>query len=633
MKVSTAWLQTFFDAPLPGAEKLENALTFHSSEIEEVIERDGSTVLDVKVLPDKSAWMLSHRGVAKELSTILELPLSHDPLATRPELVPHSGSLTVSIDTERCNRYTAAVLRGVSVGPSPEWLTERLASLGQRSINNVVDATNYVMFHMGQPLHAFDAAKLRAENGKLHVGVRMAHAGEEITTLTGETYTLSAEDMLIVDRADDEPIGIAGVKGGARAEVDERTTDLVIESANFDRVSVRKTAQRLKLRTDASARFENGIVPECAAYGLAEVVKLITELAGGTVEGYVDEFPRPSTREPVSVSVGKIVSVLGLPLTQDDVDEILGRFGYERQWTGEVVTVTPPFERDDLVIPEDLIEEIGRIHGLTSIASVTPEPVPLLEINPRFHYAEAVRTALIDAGFSEVFTSSFRKKDEVKLENALASDKGYLRSSLRENLAEALLRNVQHKDLLGLDRIAIFEIGTVFTPSGEHLALAFGVRTGAAYSPKKDDPVMAAAMQALAGILGSESFDVRDGIAEIDLSHAMADLPQPSAYAAFVKTEDVAYAPFSNYPSVSRDIALWVSEGVSGSDVEAVLNGSAGELCVRTTLFDEFTKDGRTSYAFRLVFQSKERTLTDTEVNEAMERVYESVKARGWDVR
>lgn len=623
MKVSRNWLQTFFDAPLPDADALAELFTFHSSEVDGV--EDG--VLDVSVLPDKSAWLLSHRGVAKELATIMDVPLAHDPLAETPVLEPLAQDLSVSLATEKCARYVAARITGVTVGPSPEWLRTQLEAIGQRSINNVVDATNYVMFHLGQPLHAFDAGKV--EGG---VGVRMARAGEEIVTLSGDTFTLSADDMLIVDGAD-TPIGIAGVKGGMHAAVSEQTTEIILESANFDRVTVRKTSQCLKLRTDASARYENGVVPELAGYGIVEGVRLICELAGGTLEGYRDVFPEPSEVKQVSVSLAKINSLLGLSLSMAEVEDVFRRFGYPCVRTDEVFTVTPPFERDDLLIPEDLVEEVGRMHGLAHVPSVVPEAISLAEYNKRFFYAEAVRDVLMALGFSEVYTSSFRDADAVCLENALASDKGCLRSSLRKNLEEALVRNVPNKDLLGLPRIALFEIGTVFEKDGEHFALGFGVRTDAAYSPKKDDPHLNEAMDAVAKVVGAEHFDVKDGIAELNLDAAIADLPDPEGYASVEKVSDVSYTPFSLYPHVSRDIALWVEEGTTAEDVEEVLKGHAGPLCVRLTLFDEFQKDGRTSYAFRLVFQSNEKTLTDADANEIMDRVASAANERGWAVR
>lgn len=635
MNVSRNWLQTYFSAPLPEATRLEEALTFHSSEVEGIEKMGDDAVLDVKVLPDKSAWMLSHRGVAKELSVILDVPLSHDPLATAPELMPTTDAIRIAIQTDACPRYAAALVRGVTVGPSPTWLRERLEAIGQRSINNVVDATNYILFGLGQPIHAFDAKHL-AEGDGYAVGVRTARAGETITALDEAVYELSTNDLVIVNGAD-EPMGIAGVKGGKYSGVSEATTDLLIEAANFERVAVRTTSQRLKLRTDASARYENGVVPELASYGLTEVVRLITEIAGGELAGYADVFPQPRVVAPVSVPLERVCSVLGLSLSEEDVVDVLRRFGYEHTCTEGVVTVVPPFERDDLVIPEDLIEEIGRIHGLADVPSVTPAPVELGEVDARFFYAEEVRSALCALGFSEVYTSSFNAADEVCLENALASDKGCLRSNLRTHIEEALARNVLQKDLLGLDRIALFEVGTVFTQGqegrGEHLALSFGVRTGVAYKAKTDDPLMEEAKTALTGILGSENFHVQDGVAEINLDAAIADLPAPTAYRPYTKETDATYTPFSLYPHITRDIALWAGEGTLSDEVAGVLHGEAGALLVHLRLFDEFTKDGRTSYAFRLVFQSHERTLTDEEVAGAMERVYKAVEERGWEVR
>jgi len=633
MKVSRDWLQTFFDTSLPDAAALADALTFHSSEIEEVFDVEDDAVLDVKVLPDKSAWLLSHRGVAKELSVILELPMANDPLADAPLLEPRTERVSVVLDTSKCARYVAAHVTGVMVGPSPAWLVRRLEAIGQRSINNVVDATNYVMFHLGQPLHAFDAGKLQKENGAYRIGVRAAREGEEITTLTNDAYTLTTDDLVITDATNDMPIGIAGVKGGNAAAVDAGTTELIIESANFDRVSVRKTAQRHKLRTDASARYENGVVPTLAGYGLVEVVRLIEEIAEGTHAGWVDEFPAPQEVHPVSVSIEKVNSVLGLSLSEAEVLAIFARFGYEVLAADGIVTVTPPFERDDLRIPEDLIEEIGRIHGLAHVVAVTPDPLPLAEVNARFVYAEQVRDALLALGFSEVYTSSFNAHDMVQLENALASDKGFLRSTLRTHLTDALARNVHNKDLLGLSQVALFEIGTVFDAEGEHMALSFGVRTGAAYKPKADDPLMQEATVALTAILGIEEYHLKEGVAEIDLDAAIADLPPPFAYASFVREPDATYAPFSQYPFISRDIALWVSDARGALDIEAVIVAEAEPLLVRATLFDEFEKDGRSSYAFRLVFQSMERTLSDGEVNEVMAKVAEKAAEQGWEVR
>src|SRR3989338_505739 len=265
MKVSKLWLDKFFDAPLPDAQTLADALTFHAFEIDSIEQVEGSRtsltsltdwVLDVKVTPNRGHDCLSHRGIAKELSAILKIPLVNDPLSSRSDLLPKTTEVTVDIQrTVLCKRYIAGYIKGVTVGPSPQWLKARLEAVGQRSINNVVDATNFVMFNTGQPLHAFDAGKL----GSLALGVRLAKDGEVMEALDKKKYTL--KDSMLVITAGDEPVGIAGVKGGMPAAIDESTKDIVIESANFDGVSVRKTAAALKLRTDASTRFEQVISP------------------------------------------------------------------------------------------------------------------------------------------------------------------------------------------------------------------------------------------------------------------------------------------------------------------------------------------------------------------------------------
>lgn len=630
MKISYNILNTFFDGKLPAPSVLEEAFTFHSWEIDEVVEKDGDTMFDVKVLPDKSAWALSHRGVAKDLSVVLSMPLAHDPFLLKPELAPVTDMVSIKVDTPLCDRYAAAYVKGVTVGPSPEWLVKSLAILGQRSINNIVDATNYVMLSLGQPLHAFDAKKLSS----LSIGVRAAHEGEKITTLTGDVCELASADTLIVDGGNDVPLGIAGIKGGKIAEVDQSTTDLIIESAHFNAVSTRKTAQRLKLRTDASVRYENGIVSDVVPYALTEVVRLILEIAQGSLVGYVDTGSDVRMCSNVFVSLSKINSVLGLSLSKENVDAMMARFGYRHVWQGDVLSVIPPFERPDLIIAEDLIEEIGRVHGYDHVVSVTPEPLALTEMNTTFYYTDLIRRALQDAGFSEVFTSSFRAKDEVKLKNALASDKGYLRSALTENIKEALARNAPNADLLGVREVAVFEVGTVFTKNGQHLSLSLGVSSPSGYKAKNDDKVLERGIAAVEQVLGvTLSWNKASGIAEVALSETIATLPAPSAYAPFERSQDITYKPFSNYPFASRDIAFWAGEGSEEVELKKLISENAGPLLVRLDLFDRFEKEGRTSYAFRLVFQSFKKTLTEEEINAAVDSVYKELKEARCEIR
>lgn len=630
MKVSYTNLQQYFDAKLPSPEVLADELTFHAWEIEGIEKVGSDTVLDVKVLPDKSAWAMSHRGIAKDISAILDIPLTHDTLAEPPELEPKTTEVSVTIETPTCTRYTAAHITGVKVGQSPQWLQDFLASMGQRSINNVVDLTNYVMFGMGQPLHAFDANKMSHT-----ITVRNARADESITTLTGETYALTENDALIVDGGTDMPIGIAGVKGGKVAEVDGSTVDIILESANFDPVKTRHTSQRLKLRTDASARFENNISRSMAGYGVKWGAEFIVKFCGGEIVGYVDTNPEPVARPSVSVPLSKINSVLGLSLSIADVELILKRLGFVYEIAGDTVTITPPHERPDLVIPEDVIEEIGRIHGYEHVASVPIAPMPLREINGRFFYAEAVRDALVREGFSEVFTSSFRAEDEVKLKNALASDKGYLRSvnGMQKNMEEALAKNAPMSDLFGSEQVRLFEIGTAFNQNGEQFLLTLGVSSKQGFVPKKDQKALDAAVAAVQSVLGSVAFEGEGAVRVCDIGAAIQTLPKPTAYVSHELSKEVSYKPFSLYPYLTRDVAFWAGVDTTKEDAESVVRTNAGSNVARIDMFDRFEKEGRVSYGFRIVFQSYEKTLDGTEADTMMQTVYDALKAKGWEVR
>lgn len=635
MKVSYTNLQQYFDSQLPSPEALADALTFHAWEIEGVTKVGNDTVLDVKVLPDKSAWALSHRGIAKDISVILNIPLAHDPLSEPALLHPLSPELSVQVTTDTCTRYTAALIRGVKVGPSPAWLSEFMQSMGQRSINNVVDLTNYVMLGIGQPLHAFDAGKLSYSN-VFSIGVRNANDGESITTLTGETYELSNQDALIVDGGSNAPIGIAGVKGGKVAEVDAETVDILLESANFDAIKVRKTSQRLRLRTDASARYENGISCGMASYGVVYGAQLITKCCGGTIVGYVDTNPEPVARAPVALTRTKVNSVLGLSLSMAEIAAIVERFGYVYVSEGDTITVTPPFERPDIVIPEDLIEEIGRINGYEHVPTLRIAPIPLREINKRFYYSEAVRDVLLTQGFSEVFTSSFRDIDEVKLKNALASDKEYLRSEqgIVLNMREALAKNAPVADLFGSEQVRLFEIGKVFDRDGEHDVLVLGVSSKQGFVAKKDQKILDAGLSAAKSVLGDTPV-VSDtvGTLAINLSNALEVLERPVSYTSHPHASEVTYKPFSSFPYMTRDIAFWGSAETTEEDALAVVKNSAGPLALRIDMFDRFTKEGKVSYGFRIVFQSHEKTLDSVEADAYMQTVYDAIRTRGWEVR
>lgn len=599
MKISRNWLQNYFKDSLPDANALADALTFHAFEIDGVEQHRDDYILDVKVTPNRGHDCLSHRGVAQEISAILEKPLNAavDPFAKQPDFSKKSEVVTVTIDqADLCKRYIAAHVRGVKVGPSPDWLRNSLESVGQRSINNVVDATNLVMFNVGQPLHAFDAGKLAQSGGTYAIMVRKAGNGEVITALDGKEYALTDAMLVIADSS--AAIGIAGVKGGMPAGVDESTTDIIIESANFDGVSVRKTSAALKLRTDASSRFEQVLSPELAAYGMQQAVDMIVAIAGGTVEGFVDEYPMKQKIEQVSVSVAKVNSVLGTQIPKDDMERALTRLGLSHSVQGDTFTITPRFERLDLVIPEDVIEEIGRIVGYdkvpqTELAQIGVTPAVL----PNFARMESAREHMSAEGYSEVYTSVFAEKGEREVLNKVGGERSKLRANLVDGLRDALERNVRNKDLLGLQKVKLFEIGTVWRNGGEEMLVGTAEEKGE--------------------------------VKEYNLSELLAAEAYPTGDSSRLER----YKSFSRYPFVVRDIAMWVPAGTEPESVIELIRGDEGELLVRLALFDTFTKGDRTSLAFRLVFQSMEKTLTDEEVSAVMERIHATLRERGFEIR
>lgn len=644
MLVSWNWLKEYVGETELTATKAAELLGVHSFEIEEIDEQEKDTVLDIDVLPNRSSDCMSHRGIARELASITGMPLSHDPLSEEPEL-PTTDLIKVDIeDEDACPRFTASLITGVTIKESPEWLKERLEAIGQRSINNIVDATNYVMYAIGQPLHAYDAELFPQVDGHWQFEVRAAKEGEAVSLLPegasaeDRIVELKGGETLIVDGSSNTPIGLAGVKGGRFAGVHEGTTQVIIEAANFHPTRTRKTARPLGIITDAGKRFENEVSREMVAYAQAEITKLIIDIAGGELQGFTDTYLIHVENPEVNVSVARVNALLGLTLVAEEMEDILKRIGCTVASQAEGFAVVGPWERTDLCIEEDFIEEIGRLHGYADVTSVTPEPVALKQINKRHYYAETARKALIELGFSEVITSSFRKKDMVQLRNALASDKSYMRSSLIKNLSEVLDNNAGFTDLLGTPDTRVFEIGAVFYKSDEtvieHVALGFGTRIKQSGYSGKEDKIISAATEALEAALGITFVStVEKGVAEINLTGLLDKLPDPEKYESVEVGKEIVYRPFSVYQHMSRDIAMWMDESVLATDVEQVLNENAGELRVRTTLFDEFAKDGRKSLAFRLVFQSYEKTLTDDEVNAVMENVNAAVAAQGWEVR
>ncbi len=599
MKISRNWLQAFFDAPLPDADTLSDAFTFHVFEIDGIEQRGDDHILDVKVTANRGHDCLSYRGIAKEISAILNIPLKE--YTHSMPLTDIAGQTTdivsVSIEDPRSHRYIAGYIRGVTVKPSDPWLVAYLEKMGQKSINNVVDATNFIMFNIGAPLHAFDASKLAQKDGKYAISVRAAREGEKLLALDGKEYALTPNIMVINDANSDTAIGVAGVKGGMPASITTDTTDIIIEAASFDGVSVRKAAQHMKLRTDASARFEQGMSPEWPVYAMRDVVLLIRQIAGGELVGFTDTYPVKQEIKPVSVTLAQINAVLGVSLAASDIADVFKRLALPFTEDSDTFTVTPPFERLDLVIPEDLVEEVGRIIGYDKVPAVQlPAFTGTVAVNPNFCAAEQVREGLMSQGYSEVFTSVFADKGERIVANKVDGVRPYMRTNLVDGLTEALKKNTPNTDLLGLKEIKLLEIGTVWKDGKE--VVMVGTVTEKEKATEKPLEVV----------------DAR-------------------TYENLPISEATRYAPYSRYPYIVRDIAMWTPTGTDSEEVLRMIGVQAGELLVRSSLFDKFEKGDKTSLAFRLIFQSFDRTLTDEEVNQIMQKVSSTLTAKGFEIR
>lgn len=572
MKFSYQWIQTHIEEPLPSPKEIEEKIIFHAFEIESVESVGDDTVFDIKVLPDRAGDCFSHRGMAREIAGLFGLTLkevTHEPLIQK-------GTFSVELAHGVCDRYIAVRIDGVTVRPSSDSMKKKLEAIGQRSINAIVDVTNFILFDTGQPIHVFDAANI--DGG---IVVRPAHEGETIKLLGGEEKTLNESDTVIADFLG--PLALAGVKGGSSAEVTSGTTSILLEVAHFDPVAVRKTSRRLNLITDASRRFEAGVAPSRAFDVASYACSLLCQVAGGVVSAVVDTDNTVPFDRTISFSLSDITRVLGPWVSSADIRSVFDRFHYSYKETGETFILTVPPWRSDLVGPHDIAEEIGRVCGYDAIA---PQPLPFtpsVERNDTDQKIVAVKAWCIAQGFREVMTYTFRPKGEVALSYG-AKGKDKLRSNLSDGLKESYELNRLNAPLVGIKEIKLFEIGTVFFSDREEMHVALCDKGTIQELPL-------------------DQFMQEKGIVLKD------DTTLPS----FDQKKITPFVPWSPYPFIVRDGSVWI-EGIDRSVLTGILDEFAVQHKRPWYFFDEFQKDGKTSLAFRFIFQENDRTLTDDEV-------------------
>ncbi len=581
MKYSYNWLQSHIEQKLPDPDSLKETIIFHAFEVEDVEVKNGDSIFDIKVLPDRAGDCLSHYGMAREIAGLLGLTLKTKDDMTLPGV---DLLLPVEVKSELCRRYIAVRVDGITVGSSPAWLVERLESVGQRSINNIVDATNFILLDHGQPTHAYDAAKI--DGGII---VRDAHDSEKIVTLSDEEKTLTPGMLVISDYLG--VLGVAGVKGGKNAEIATDTTSIVLEIASFDPASVRRTARSLALHTDASKRFENDLSPETAGTAALALVALIRDIAGGEVTGVKDIYPNPMQPRTLMFTGDEISRILG-KVSADAIAEIFDYYGYTYSVSEKMFTLEIPYWRRDITGPHDIAEEIGR---WTRYALIDAKPLPehfKVEVNPIMQNITAARAWLVHDGYREVMTYTFCKKGAVEVARG-PQGKSSLRTNLSDGLKESYDLNRLNAPLLGLSDVKLFEIGTVFSADTEEIHIATADK---------------------------------NGITEYVLTDYIAQMKIVVDTATLEITNDAhPFNVWSSYPFITRDIAVWVQ--TDEAKLQHIIESFAGDHCVvPATMFDRFEKERKVSVAYRLVFQSFEKTLTDAEVETWMHSLRTSVE-------
>ncbi|MHB0999003.1 MAG: phenylalanine--tRNA ligase subunit beta [Armatimonadota bacterium] len=666
MLVPVEWLREYVDFDID-IQTLADRLTMSGLEVEEISEETGQPVYSTYVTPNRPD-LLSMTGVARDISALLGTELRL-PAVTLPENGADINELaSVRIDSPvNCPRYSARVITDVKIVPSPSWMQERLLAAGMRPINNVVDATNYVLLELGQPLHAFDYDLITDHQ----IIVRQAEPSEIIRTIDGEERTLTPNTLVIADSK--QAVAVAGVMGGFHSEVNAGSKNILLESAHFNRLPIRKTARTLQMSTEASFRFERNVDPALTIAALDRVAQLIIETGGGTVaKGIIDVYPVKIDPVTIAIRPERASMILGFDVTADQIDNYLTLLGMNVDRTDGIRVKIPTF-RPDIQREEDLIEEVGRIYGYDRIPSTLPVGETMQgHDSDRGLFVSRVSRILISAGLQEIVTGSMvppvENDSQVVIRNPISDDL----SRLRDNLLLDLLGVISYNANRGVRDIALFEIGSIFVPDNaclreEKLSIA-GAITGSILGPtwnmdrtilecdfflckgiiesvldrlgiqnalfRAEDidgfhPTRAAVIEIQGmklGVMGeiNSAETVRYGLPgrtyafELDLNTLMA-----------LSGDIGPFIPISRYPAITRDLAVVVPLDVPYNRIEELLISDAGDLLENLTLFDLYTgaqlEAGMKSLAFKVSFRSHERTLRDDDVDDRLAKMKETL--------
>ena len=628
----------------------------------------GETVYDLDVtrnLPDCFGYL----GVARQVAARFGVPLTprRAPITTTDGAPTRQASVEL-VDGDRCARFTSTVLSGISVGPSPDWISRRLAAAGMRSINNVVDVSNYVMLELNQPNHAYDLDTLGGGGFR----VRQAVEGEPMVTLDGVERTMTADDLLICD-ATDTPIGIGGIMGGLDSEISDSTTTIALEIAWFEPIAIAKTATRLGLRSEASLRFDRGVDPHGMPAAIARFVELLRLTCPELVvhEGMVDaQSPGLPVAPVIEVRVSKVNGLLGTSLTSEQITTLIVGLGFTINGS-DPLTVTVPSWRPDCTEEVDIVEEVARQYGYTKVGKTVPKSAMHGRLSPVQARRRQLRGILLGLGISEAMPNPFLADDDlvhaglagpaVRIVNALVAEESVLRTSLRPGLLKAIAFNKSHRRA----DVSLFEIGNVYPPGDGELpdeyeqlgvvlagrdamaamdvwrevaaAMGFGARVDQTNPPAGLHPTRSATLSLgrdAIGAIGEAHPDVLDayGVAErvavleLNLSVLLAN-----------EAKVAVWKPTGRFPSSDLDLAFTTPDSVTAEKVEKAIKQAAGALLVDVALFDVYRGSGlpadSRSLAYRLRLQAQDRTLSDAELTDLRHKVVAGVAKLGATLR
>lgn len=629
-------------------------------------------IMELEITPNRPDCM-SVIGIAREVAALTGAELRYPKIEAGNTQSPGHGSVEVDIaDPDLCDRYVARVARNVKVAPSPTWLVNKLEACGIRSINNVVDVTNYVLLEMGQPLHAFDFGLLKGA----HIIVRRAGKGEKLITIDHVTRKLNPEMLVIADSK--HPVALAGVMGGFDTEISEKTTEVLIESAAFAPANIRKTSRSLGLISESSLRFEKGVDVERVAFAADRAAQLMAEIAGADITAAtVEAYPRMWTRPQIRLWPERVGKVLGAKIEPSKVAGYLRSLELDVKKSGSDILVTPPGFRRDLAREIDLIEEVARLYGLNNL----PVKLPAARQDIRGYtelqkFRRVVAESLRASGVSETLSYSFISVESivnlgletehpwlrmVKVTNPLSEEQAVMRTTLWPGLMTAAVTNINR----GNENLALFEQGNIFfavkNKEPEQRYITGILLTGDAEPGSWDTPKRSfdfydtkGVVEALLRELRVDDYHIRPAlhsalspgaIAEVVVSHRVVGVLgqlHPRAQAAwglkqpvfvaqietdalFANSQPPYFHEITRFPAIELDLALVVDEGVAADHIEALLRETGGKLLSGARVFDvyrgEGIAEGSKSIAFSLQFASAKRTLTDDEVSKVVARM------------